>query len=215
MSRPLPERLKDSLGDALLAALPGFGLALLLSTALFDQVSWIVLGAASVLTALVLCLLKAVSPKICGIVLAAGLVVLALGCANIGPLAGPAQALRILWIYPDLMGAALPPYREVLSFLIPILLTVLCAMAVLIDLPTLTLLPMALFSIFFGTELIGNTAAPALIGAGACVAAYLLALARERTRLTVWPMLVVLLAVALAYLFMPRALPKTEGLREA
>ena len=215
MSRPLPERLKDGLGDALLAALPGFGLALLLSTALFGQVSWIVLGTVAAVTALTLCLLKALSPKVCGIALAAGLVVLALGCANIGPLAGPAQAVRILWIYPDLMGAALPPYREVLSFLIPILLTALCAMAVLIDLPTLTLLPMALFSIFFGTELIGNTAAPALIGAGACVAAYLLALARERTRLTVWPMLVVLLAVALAYLFMPRALPKTEGLREA
>ena len=215
MSRPLPDRLRDALGDALLTALAGFGLSLLLLTALFGHADLLTLALICAATATAICVVKALSPRICAVVLLAGVAVVALGCLNIGPLTVPAQGLRVFMLYPDLLSAALPPYRAVLSAFLPVLVTSLCALAVLIDVPTLTLLPMAVFSIVFGTEMIGYTTVSALLGAGACAAAFLLALARERTRLTVWPLLVVIVAVGLAWLLMPRSLPQTPALREA
>ena len=224
MSRPLPERLRLGVDDALLSALAGGGLSLLLLTAMFGQINVGLLIAATAGTALLLCLLKALSPKACVAAILAGIVLLALGCLNIGPLSAPAQGIRVFLLYPDLLGAALPPFRLVLNVLLPVMVTTLCAVAVLIDVPTLTLLPMAVFSIVYGTELIGNAGAAALIGAGACTAAYLLALGRDtvymilqrgRLRLTGWRVLLVALAVGLAFLVMPRSLPKAPALREA
>ena len=204
-----------ALKNALLAGLAAFGLSVLLLTALFGQVYWSALIFAVGASVLAVCLLHALSPKIAAAVIAVAAIALMLGCLNIGPLAGAAQALRVFWVYPDILASALPPYRGILGLLVPAVLGVLCAVLVLIDTPTLTLLPMALFSIVFGTQLIGNTTAPALIGAGACTAAYLLALARERTRLTQWPLVIVCAAVALVFLFMPRAMPAAPALREA
>ena len=215
MSPPLRERLRAWPGNALIAALAGFGLSTLTMTALFGQVNLIMLAAACAVTALLFCALKALAGKICAAVFALGVAALALGCLNIGPLRGPAQALRVFMIYPDLLSAALAPYRVALGLIAPIVLTALCAGAVAMETPTLTLLPMAVLSILAGTELIGNTTAPALIGTGACVAAYLLALARDRTRLTVWPLTVALAAFALAFFLTPRVLPQTPALREA
>ena len=155
MSRPLLKRLRGGLSDALLTALAGFGLSLLLLTALLGQANMGLLAAACAVPALLICLSKAVSPRACVGLLVAAFALLALGCLNIGPLAAAAQPLRVFMLYPDLLGSALPPYRIVLNILLPVLLTSLCAIAVLIDVPTLTLLPMALLSIVFGTELIG------------------------------------------------------------
>ena len=107
MSRPLPDRLRDALSDALLTALAGLGLSLLLLTALFDRADPAALAAACVGTALVICVVKALSPRICAAVVLAGIIVLALGCLNIGPLSAPAQALRVFMLYPDLLSAAL------------------------------------------------------------------------------------------------------------
>ena len=224
MLRPLLKRLRGGLSDALLTALAGFGLSLLLLTALLGQANMGLLAVACGVPALLICLSKAVSPRACVGLLAAAFALLALGCLNIGPLAAAAQPLRVFMLYPDLLGSALPPYRIVLNILLPVLLTSLCAIAVLIDVPTLTLLPMALLSIVFGTELIGNTAAPALIGAGACTGAYLLALGREalfmmpgkeQLRLSGWRLLIALTAFAVCYAFMPRALPNAPRLRRA
>ena len=215
MSRPLRDRLWDGLANTLLTALAGFGLSLLLLTALFGQADWTVLALASAATALAFCLTQALFTPASIILLAVLAGAVGLGCVNVGPLAPMAQSLRVFWVYPDLLGSALPPYRIMFSTLLPVLMTAFCSVAVVIDLPTLTLLPMAMLSILFGTELIGNTALPALAGAGACTAAYLLALARERARLTAWPAVILALACGLTFLLMPRSLPQTPALREA
>ena len=214
MSRPLPERLLKGLRHALLTALAGFGLSVLVMAALFGQVSWAPLAAAVAGTAMVLCMLRAVSGRLTAVVILIGGILLGLGCLNLGPLAGPAQSLRVFWVYSDLLSTALAPYRAVLGILLPVLLTAVCAAAVLIDLPTLTLLPMALTSIVLGTQLIGNTGLSALIGTGTCAAAYLLALAQEKSRLLGRPLIIAGAAFALVLLFAPRTLPTAPKLRE-
>ena len=214
MSRPLPERLLKGLRHALLTALAGFGLSVLVMAALFGQVSWAPLAAAVAGTAMVLCMLRAVSGRLTAVVILIGGILLGLGCLNLGPLAGPAQSLRVFWVYSDLLSTALAPYRAALGILLPVLLTAVCAAAVLIDLPTLTLLPMALTSIVLGTQLIGNTGLSALIGTGTCAAAYLLALAQEKSRLLGRPLIIAGAAFALVLLFAPRTLPTAPKLRE-
>ena len=215
MSLPLRDRLLRGLKYALLTALSGLGISVLLLAALFIRVSWgpvlLTVGAVS----LAFCLLHALSPKAAALAGLIGFVLVILGCFNLGPLAAPAQSLRVFWIYSDLLSVALPPYRGTLSILLPALITGLCAFLVLIDLPVLTLQLMALLSIVFGAQMFGNATLTVLIGAGCCVAAVLLALAHERTRLTAWPLAIAAAALLLALLLVPRTPPAAPRLKQA
>ncbi len=214
MSRPLHDRLMRALRQALITALAGFGLSALVMTALFGQVSWALVAACVTVAALVPCLLRAVSPRACAVALFAAAILAALGFMNIGPLSAPMQGMRAFVLYPDLTAAALPPYRLMLNAVLSALITALCALLTLIDVPTLTLLPMAMVSLFLGSRLLGQASAPALIGTGACTAAALLAFAEERVRTLRVPIAVLSAAFLLAWLFVPRALPDAPRLRE-
>ncbi len=214
MSRRLPERLAGGLTGALVSFLTGGGLSVLILAALYGRADLGTAALAAAVTALAVSLLHVFLRRWSLAVYAAAAILLGLGCANIGPLRELAQGLRIFWVYGDLLSAALPPYREVLNIVLPVVMTALCGALVLMEIPGMALSFAAAASILLGSRLAGAVNAQALIGAGACIAGILTGIARDDTRLTLWPLLVALAAVALSALLMPRTLPETPALRE-
>ena len=106
MSRRLLKELRDCLEGAVLTALTGFGLSLLLLTALFGQADMARVAAVCAVAALATCVLAVLPVRIIVPLLIAGIALSVLGVLNVGPLAGTMQPLRVFQLYPDLLSAA-------------------------------------------------------------------------------------------------------------
>ena len=214
MSRLHKEDIRDILQRFLISLLAGAGLGLCLINVLYQQVDVAAVATLCAITAAGMTLAGSLRRWGGGALALTGVALLALGLAGVGPLVAHVQPLRALWYYPGNMSIVLLPYRQTLTQLIAVALTVLAGLAALSEecggllaLTAAVLLPSCL---------LGTGEAPILYGGLAAAAILLHAAGRHTARsLFPTPLLLTALLLVVALLMTPAKVTPDETLSRA
>ncbi len=198
MSRLHNERLMRAVENMLLTVLLGVGLSSCILISIYGQSSLL----PSVLISLsvgLLFILAAFTHAGLWVVIVGLLLLIAAGFFRWGPVFPAIQALRSMFLYTDTADVALLPYRQVMAYTVPVITSLLSAIAIACDSMALNILLFLYALMTGGLSAAGNEL---LFPFALCVLGLILFFARKQTGqgLLGWPLAVacVLLIIAAA-----------------